>query len=91
MVSDDIKTENRILDFDKFWWHVKKSPYLNCTSLYTGEIYTNLNLRSETSIPEEIGSTYSYLLCAAIQVWYGIIMLIPRFSWHVEIIKRYSI
>ena len=45
MVSDDIKTENKILDFDKFWWHVKKSPYLNCMPLYTGEIYTNLNLR----------------------------------------------
>ena len=27
----------------------------------------------------KIRSTYSYLLCAAIQVWYGIIMLIQRF------------
>ena len=41
-----------------------------------------LSLEAETNIPvpEEIGITYSYLLCAAIQVWCIIIMLIPRFS-----------
>ena len=51
------------------WW----------ASVTTNTRYRFLYFRTETNIPEEIRSTYSYLLCAAIQVWYGIIMLIPRF------------
>ena len=37
--------------------------------------------RAEMNRPKEISSTYSSVMCSAIQVFHGIVMLIARFPW----------